>query len=113
MSITVIDIGEDGGRWLATETTDPERARIEVIRHLRKHLLPSDQEVFVAEVEELLDLTPRIYHYPICVHPDIEMVYVESPVGRRAIASDVLAKRGVTFGMPLLPDQRDVGRVRP
>ncbi|PFG17224.1 hypothetical protein ATK74_1787 [Propionicimonas paludicola] len=110
--IKVIDVGEDGGRWLVTNTTDPNEARIAVVRHLREQLLPNDHEVFAGEVEELLDATERVYHYPLCADPSTERLYHESPVGSGAIRSDRIGGNGITFGVSPLPDQREMRRAR-
>ena len=107
---SVTELGEDGGRWLVTDVTDVNAARVSVLRLLREQLLPGDPECFAGEVDALLDAEVHVYHYPICVHPETERLYYQSPVGHGAPLSEWIAGSGVTFDVPPLPDQRDIRR---
>lgn len=92
---SVTELGEDGGRWLVTDVTDVNAARVSVLRLLREQLLPGDPECFAGEVDALLDAEVHVY---------------QSPVGHGAPLSEWIAGSGVTFDVPLLPDQRDIRR---
>ncbi len=108
----VSELGEDGGRWFVPHVTDVNEARVAVLRALREQLLPGYEETFAGEVDALLDAEVHVYEHPVCVHPDAERLYRHSPVGPGPIPTDRIAGSGVTFGVPLLPDQHDIGRAR-
>lgn len=99
---SVTELGEDGGRWLVADVTDVNAARVFVLRLLREQLLPGDPECFAGEVDALLDAEVHVYHYPICVHPETERLYYQSPVGHGAPLSEWIASSGVTFGVDRL-----------
>lgn len=106
----VTELGEDGGRWFVREVTDINWARICVLRTLREQLLPGEEETFAGEVDALLDAEVHVYRNPICVHPETERLYYQSPVGHGMPMTDWAASCGVTFGVPALPDHHSVGR---
>ena len=105
---TVLELGEDGDRWIVLGTIDVPAARVAVIDFLRSTLLPGDEDMFACGVEEALQAAPQVIdECRIYGDPEAERSFYQSPIGGTPIPAgyDILGRNAVVLGTRL-PDHR-------
>lgn len=104
MSTHVLEVGEDGDRWMVLGTTSIDAARVAVIDYLRTTLLPGDADIFACGVEEALQAGPQVIDECLIYgDPVTGQAFVQSPIGGTPIPPgfDVLGRNAVVLGTRL------------